>query len=91
MAATSAAARKRKLGEAMEILESLGFGPRQSNEVAAYTFLALLDLAANALWSAASNPLRGITPIIEQGGDFIGSRKYLFTVALRDKGIFDVG
>src|SRR5213596_3324413 len=65
MAATSAAARKRKLGEAMEVLKSLGFGPRQSNEVAAYTFLALLDLAANAPWSAASNPLRGITPIIE--------------------------
>jgi|SRR5437667_4565892 len=65
MAATSAAARKRKLGEAMEVLKSLGFGPRQNNEVATYTFLALLDLAANVPWSAASNPLRGITPIIE--------------------------
>src|SRR5947199_10813728 len=64
-ARASAAARKRKLGEAMEILKSLGFGPRQSNEVAAYTFLALLDLTANAPWSAASNPLRGITPIID--------------------------
>src|SRR6266576_6467276 len=61
----SAAARKQKLGGAMEILNSLSFGPRQSNEVAAYTFLALLDLAANDPWSAASNPLRGITPIIE--------------------------
>src|SRR5207249_7250108 len=60
-----AAARKQKVGEAMEILKSLNFGPRQSNEVAAYTFLALLDLASNAPWSAASNPLRGITPIIE--------------------------
>src|SRR6266567_2768931 len=49
----------------MGILKSLNFGPRQSNEVAAYTFLALLDLQANAPWSAASNPLRGITPIIE--------------------------
>src|SRR5260221_1482987 len=49
----------------MEILKSLDFGPRQSNEVAAYTFLALLDLVADAPWSAASNPLRGITPIIE--------------------------
>lgn len=69
MAATnaraSAAVRKRKLGEAMEILKSLGFGPKQSNEVAAYTFLALLDLAANVPWNTASNPLRGITPIIE--------------------------
>ncbi|MEW6306639.1 MAG: BsuBI/PstI family type II restriction endonuclease [Verrucomicrobiota bacterium] len=64
-ARTSAAARKRKLAEAMDILKSLGFGPRQSNEVAAYTFLALLDLVANAPWSAASNPLRGITPIIK--------------------------
>src|SRR3989338_2257338 len=64
----SAAAKKRRLKEAMEVLKSLGFGPKQSNEVAAYTFLALLDLAPNAPWSAASNPLRGITPIIE----FIG-------------------
>jgi hypothetical protein len=64
-ARASAAARKRKLGEAMEILKSLDFAPRQRNEVAAYTFLALLDLPANSPWSAASNPLRGITPIIE--------------------------
>src|SRR6266699_1701947 len=64
-ARASSAARKRKLGEAMEILKSLGFGRRQSNEVAAYTFLALLDLRANGPWSAASTPLRGITPIIE--------------------------
>src|SRR5438552_863669 len=63
-ARASAVARKRKLSEAMEILKALGFGPRQSNEVAAYTFLALLDLAGDAPWSAASNPLRGITPVI---------------------------
>ena len=61
----SAAEKKRRLSEAIEILRLLGFGARQSNEVAAYTFLALLDLAASAPWSAASNPLRGITPIIE--------------------------
>src|SRR5712671_5793088 len=69
MAATNArasvATRKRKLGEVMEILKSLNFGPRQRNEVASYTFLALLDLAAEAPWSAASSPLRGITPLIE--------------------------
>jgi hypothetical protein len=64
-ARANSAARKRRLGEAMRILESLGFGPRQRNEVAAYTLLALLDLAADVPWSAASNPLRGITPIIE--------------------------
>src|SRR5207253_3733884 len=37
---------------------------KQCNETAAYTFLALLDLEPKAPWSAASNPLRGITPII---------------------------
>src|SRR5436309_16012064 len=61
----SNAARERKAGEAVEILKSLGFGPKQSNEVAAYTFLALLDLVANSPWGAALNPLRGITPVIE--------------------------
>jgi hypothetical protein len=64
-ARAGAAARKRKLREATGILKALGFGPRQSNEVSGYTFLALLNLAAEAPWSAASNPLRGITPIIE--------------------------
>ena len=51
--------------EAAEILKALGFGPKQSNEVAAYTLLALLDVRPKTAWSAATNPLRGITPIIE--------------------------
>ena len=51
--------------EAVEILKALGFGPKQSNEVAAYTLLALLDLRPKTAWHDASNPLRGITPIIE--------------------------
>jgi hypothetical protein len=38
-----AAARESKLREAMEILRALGFTARQSNEVAGYTLLALLD------------------------------------------------
>jgi hypothetical protein len=59
-----AAARKKKLAEATEILTSLGFKGRQCNEIAAYTFLALLDAKAGSPWSSASNPLRGITPII---------------------------
>ncbi len=51
--------------EAAEILKALGFGPKQSNEVAAYTLLALLDVQPDGSWRAATNPLRGITPIIE--------------------------
>jgi len=60
-----AAARKTKLGDAMEILRSLGFTARQSNEVAGYSLLALLDLKASQAWSEAAEPLRGITPIID--------------------------
>lgn len=60
-----AAARARKLREAMGVLRDLGFAPRQSNEVAGYTLLALLDLKPRQPWSEAAAPLRGITPIIE--------------------------
>jgi len=60
-----AAARARKLDEGMMILRALGFAPRQSNEVASYTLLALLDLKPTQSWSEAQAPLRGITPIIE--------------------------
>ena len=34
----------RKLKEAIAILRAMGFGPKQSNEVAGYVLLALLDL-----------------------------------------------
>lgn len=64
-----AVGRTRKLDEAMSILKDLGFGPRQSNEVAAYTLLALLDLLPTQLWSEANCPLCGITPMIT----FIGA------------------
>ena len=69
MAATNpqkkaAAARKGRLNEAMEILQALGFAPRQRNEVAGYVLLSLLDLAADVPWSASQSPLRGITPMI---------------------------
>jgi BsuBI/PstI restriction endonuclease len=60
-----AAAREAKLRDAMEILRTLGFTARQCNEVAGYTLLALLDLKPSQLWSDATEPLRGITPIID--------------------------
>ena len=62
-------ARKKRLAEAIEALTALQFGPKQRNETAAYTLLALLDLQPAAAWAAAQAPLRGITPII----DFIAS------------------
>jgi hypothetical protein len=61
----NAAARKRRLAETIEALTALQFGPKQRNETAAYTLLALLDLRPDAAWADAQGPLRGITPIIE--------------------------
>jgi len=69
-----AGVRRRRLNEAMEILGAIGFGPRQRNEIAAYTLLALLDLSPDQPWSKAAAPLRGITPIIEFIGKTYGVR-----------------
>src|SRR5580692_6045324 len=58
------AAIKRRLAEAIEVLAALKFGPRQRNETAAFTLLALLQLPPDVSWSNAQAPLCGITPII---------------------------
>jgi hypothetical protein len=60
-----AAARRRRLAEAIDALTALQFGPKQRNETAAYTLLALLDLQPDVPWAEAQAPLCGITPIIE--------------------------
>jgi hypothetical protein len=69
-----AAAREGKLRDAIEILRALGFTGRQSNEVAGYTLLAMLDLKPAQPWSAAVKPLRGITPIIDFVAEAYGVR-----------------
>ncbi len=56
---------KRRVQETREILKQLGFGSKQSNETAAHSILAILGLSPDEPWSQASNPLMGITPIIE--------------------------
>jgi hypothetical protein len=65
MAKTKQSEREKKLKGATEILRALGFAPKQSNEVAGYTLLALLDLKPGQSWAEAATPLRGITPIID--------------------------
>lgn len=65
MAKAKQTEREKKLRGATEILRSLGFAPRQCNEVAGYTLLACLDLKPGQSWSDAAAPLRGITPIID--------------------------
>lgn len=53
-----------QIRNAQAVLHGLGFGVRQSNEMAALVLLALLDLKPGKPWSDATAPLRGITPII---------------------------
>jgi hypothetical protein len=65
MAKTKQSDRDKKLKCATEILRALGFAPKQSNEVAGYTLLALLDLKPGQSWTEAAIPMRGITPIID--------------------------
>lgn len=60
----------RKLKEAAAILQAIGFGPRQSNEIAGYVLLSMLDLGPGDSWQKACSPLRGITPII----DFVAAK-----------------
>jgi len=56
---------KRRIAEAQEILTALGLPREQKNERAAITLLALVDLTPTKAWSAAANPLMGVTPIME--------------------------
>jgi hypothetical protein len=58
-------ARKRRLVETIAALTALQFGPKQRNETAAFTLLALLDLHPDVPWAKAQAPLCGITPVID--------------------------
>ncbi len=69
-----ATARKRRLAETISALTDLQFGPKQRNETAAYTLLALLDLQPDVAWADAQAPLRGITPIIDFIATAYGNR-----------------
>ena len=55
---------RRRLEETSEVLQALQFGAKQSNELAAYVTLAILNLGPDSPWSHASSPLMGITPLI---------------------------
>ena len=50
---------------AIDILKQLGFPRAQLNERSALVLLAVLDLTPTRKWADASNPLMGITPIMD--------------------------
>jgi adenine-specific DNA-methyltransferase len=56
---------QQRINEAITVLRSLGLPRAQLNERSGLTLLALLGLRHDEPWAAASNPLRGITPMME--------------------------
>jgi hypothetical protein len=53
------------VAEAKDILQQLGLPTAQTDERSAWTLLALVDVSPEKTWRDASNPMRGITPIME--------------------------
>jgi len=65
---------ERRIQEALEILESLGFPRQQLNERSALTLLSLLDLKPDDTWEDVRNPLMGITPMMDFFAKHYGKR-----------------
>ncbi|MGY1633806.1 BsuBI/PstI family type II restriction endonuclease [Geodermatophilus sp. SYSU D01186] len=62
---TSPLSVQKKIEEALAVLRALDMPREQLNERSALSLLALLDLGPDDPWSAASAPLRGITPMMD--------------------------
>lgn len=64
--------RKLKIKEAIDILAQFSLPRAQLNERTAYCLLALLDMTAEKVWQQATNPLVGITPMMDFARDSYG-------------------
>ncbi len=65
-------AEENKITDALQILVDLGMPRAQRNDRSALCLLALLNLTKDKLWAEASNPLIGITPMMEFARDNYG-------------------
>jgi len=63
------ATKTKRIKEALSILADLDMPRTQQNERSALCLLALVNLPHNKRWSGASNPLIGITPIMDWARD----------------------
>lgn len=63
---------KAKIEETLQVLKSLGLPRQQQNERSALTLLALLDLKPDTPWANASDPLRGITQMMDYFAEHFG-------------------
>ena len=61
-----------KLQQAYNILVQLGMPRQQLNERTALCLLCLIDMTPDKPWNQASNPLVGITPIMDWSRQFYG-------------------
>jgi hypothetical protein len=62
---TDAKKAARKIEEALAVLDALGLPRQQLNERSALTLLSLLGLKSNDRWDMATDPLMGITPMMD--------------------------
>lgn len=65
--------KKTKLDSALSILVQLGLPRAQQNERSALCLLALLDLSPRKKWEQSSDPLIGITPIMDWAQEHYGA------------------
>ncbi len=65
---------QQRLLEALEVLRALELPKAQLNERSALTLLALLNLTPELSWVEATNPLCGITPMMEFFSEHYGKR-----------------
>ena len=63
-----------ELNEALDVLRQLDFSWSQRNERSALTLLALLGLRPDDPWSAANDPLIGVTQMMDWFADHYGKR-----------------
>src|ERR1700690_2866181 len=64
----------RKIDEALSVLDALGLPRQHLNEPPPLTLLSLLGLKPNDTWDEASDPLMGITPMMEFFAEHYGKR-----------------
>ncbi|MFA5902934.1 MAG: BsuBI/PstI family type II restriction endonuclease [Desulfobacula sp.] len=65
---------EKKIKEALVILNDLGLPKQQQNERSALTLLSLLGLKPADTWEKASDPLMGITPMMDFFQEYYGKK-----------------
>jgi adenine-specific DNA-methyltransferase len=72
--ARNRSAAARRIDEALAVLASLNVPKEQQNERSALVLLALLGMTPRKEWSAATNPMLGITEMMDVFRDQFGKR-----------------